>query len=69
MTTQTVYSIIPTILSDLGFTITFDGEYHAIDSDGVELKNFGTLRAAIEYIEDIYQDLLAAEAYLANFQD
>ena len=62
MANTTVYCIVPSLMTSLGFAVTFDGEYHAIDSDGYNLAGFDTEAEAIEYLSETYEDLLTAEA-------
>lgn len=50
------------MLQSLGFQITYDGEYNAIDSDGYHLSSFDTFTEAVKHFEEIYEDLLDAEA-------
>ena len=58
----TTYLVIPDVLKSLGLKITYDGEFNAIDSDGAHLASFDTFQKAVERLEEMYEDLLDAEA-------
>ena len=62
MKTKSVYCLIPSLLSHLGFAVTLDSDgYNAIDSDGYELGSFASLDEAVEHFNDIYEELIASE--------